>query len=178
MFEMNQGTISVLDFRRRRMAVQWNIESGAWISHEEAPALVHGIALIRPSCANVCLYGHDGSLILQIGPDHHVLAESGAVHTGAVHTGAVHTGALQTGAPARIVIKCARVALSLGLRREIAVKPGNGAALFTHQYWIDRHPDFFKMLADKTASDEWRATSARSWSDGVSSTQLRESWAR
>jgi hypothetical protein len=164
MSDTTQGTISVLDFRRRRMAVQWNIENGAWISHEEAPVLVHGIALIRPSCASICLYGHDGSLILQIGADHHVLAGVGAVHTGAVHTG--------------VVIKCRRVALSLGFRREIAVKPASGAALFRHQYWIDSQPDFFKMLADKTASQEWRAASARTWSEGVSSAQLRESWAR
>jgi hypothetical protein len=159
MSDTTQGTISVLDFRRRRMAVQWNIESGAWVSHEEAPALVHGIALIRPSCANICLYGHDGSLILQIGADHHVLADAGAAHMS-------------------VVIKCGRVALSLGFRREIAVKAASGAALFTHQYWIDSQPDFFKMLADKTASEEWRAASARSWSEGVSSAQLRENWAR
>ena len=162
------------------MAVQWNIENGAWVSHEEAPALVHGIALIRPSFANICLYGHDGSLILQIGAVHHVLAETGAVHTGAVQTGAVQTGAVPTGAPADagIAIKCSRVALSLGFRREIAVKSAHGSALFTHQYWIGSHPDFFKLLADKSASADWRALSARTWSAGVSSAQLRESWAR
>jgi len=152
------------------MAVQWNIENGAWVSHEEAPALVHGIALIRPSFANICLYGHDGSLILQIGAVHHVLAETGAVQTGAVPTGAP--------ADAGIAIKCSRVALSLGFRREIAVKSAHGSALFTHQYWIGSHPDFFKLLADKSASADWRALSARTWSAGVSSAQLRESWAR
>jgi hypothetical protein len=166
MSDTTQRTISVLDFRRRRMAVQWNVANGAWTSHEEAPALVHGIALIRPARDNVCLYGHAGTLILQIGAEHHVLADTGAVHTGAVHT------------DPGILVKCSRIALSLGFRREIAVTSAGGAALFTHQYWIGSGPDFFKLLADKTAAAEWRAASALSWSDGVSSTQLRESWAR
>lgn len=159
MSDMSPGTVSVLDFRRRRMAMQWHVASGGWSSHEEAPALVHGIALIRPAADNVCLYGQHGALILQISAEHHVLAAADAAHTG-------------------VAIHCNRIALSLGMRREIAVMARGGEALFTHQYWIGSHPDFFKLLADKTASAEWRATCARAWSEGVSSTRLRESWAR
>jgi len=164
MSDMSQGTVSVLDFRRRRMAVQWNVASGGWSSHEEAPALVHGIALIRPAADNLCLYGHDGALILQIGAEHHVLADAGTADPDAT--------------PAGITIQCDRIALSLGMRRQIIVKSRDGNALFTHQYWIGSHADFFKLLADKTASAEWRAACARTWSDGVSSTLLRQSWAR
>jgi len=146
------------------MAVQWNMASGAWVTHEEAPQLVHGIALIRPGFANICLYGHEGALILQIGPEHHALAEAGSAQTGGVHTD--------------ISIKCSRVALSLGFRREVTVTSGAGITIFAHQYWIGSHPDFFKLLADKTAPAAWRASSAREWSDGISSALLRESWAR
>ena len=155
MSDILKDTVSVLDFRRRRMAVQWNIVSGQWSAHEEAPPLVHGIALIRPGADNVCLYGHDGALLLQIGARPHVLAPDGAIK-----------------------VQCAAVALSLGFRREVSVTSGDGTTLFRHQYWIGSHPDFFKLLADRTASAQWRAASALSWSDGVSSTLLRESWAR
>ena len=146
--------VSVLDFRRRRMAMQWNITSGEWSSHEEAPERVYGIALIRPGASNIALYGHAGALILQIGPQKFEL----------------------TGAEPPIQISCGRVALSLGFRREIVITSSH--ELFRHQYWVGSRPDFFKLLAYKAASAEWRAACARSWSAGVSSPHLRESWAR
>ena len=163
MSETFQSTVAVLDFRRRRMSVQWNIASGDWSAHEEAPALVYGLALIRPGAGNNCLYGHDGALILQIGADQHVLADTVSMD----------------GSPtdSAISIHCNRIALSVGFRREILVQSGDGAELFRHQYWIGSDPDFFKLLADKTASMAWRLLSASSWSAGVSSALLRESWA-
>ena len=81
-----------------------------------------------------------------------------------------------TGVEPPIRITCDRVALSLGFRREIVITAPH--ELFRHQYWVGSGPDFFKLLADKTASAEWRAACARSWSEGVLSPQLRESWAR
>ncbi len=72
----NATTISVIDFRRHSMVLQWHALGGTWTACDTPPALVHGIALIRASQPNICVYGHAGRLRLQVGPNQYALAEN------------------------------------------------------------------------------------------------------
>ena len=49
MASADSTTISVLDFRRHSMVLQWHALGGTWTACDTPPALVHGIALIRAS---------------------------------------------------------------------------------------------------------------------------------
>jgi hypothetical protein len=70
------GTISVIDFRRHGMVLQWHALGGTWTAYDNPPPLVHGIALIRASQPNVCLYAQAGRLRLQVGPSQYALSEN------------------------------------------------------------------------------------------------------
>src|ERR1700720_3682780 len=72
----NPTTISVLDFRRHSMVLQWHALAGTWTACDTPPPLVHGIALIRASQPNICLYGRAGRLCLQVGPNQSALSEN------------------------------------------------------------------------------------------------------
>jgi len=100
----NATTISVIDFRRQSMVLQWNALGGTWTACETPPALVHGIALIRPTGPNICVYGQGGRLRLQVGPNQY---------------------ALQENSPR---ISCTRGLPSLGFRRRFTVKSSTGAS--------------------------------------------------
>ena len=43
----NAGTVSVIDFRRQSMVLQWHVLGGTWTAYDVPPSLVHGVALIR-----------------------------------------------------------------------------------------------------------------------------------
>lgn len=144
--------ITVLDFRRRRMAVRWDVGRGAGTAHEEAVDLVHGIALIRPSLPCACVYGHAGQLHLQLGD--------------------VQISLL----PEVPQLMCEPEILSAGLRREFRVEAPGGATLYHERYWAGRGPDFFRTLAELAADPQWRLRCARLWSDGVDPAQLRQGW--
>jgi hypothetical protein len=144
--------ISVLDFRRRRMSVRWNIATGSWTAHEESPKLVYGIALIRPVQPHLCLYGHEGRLILQIAKDQYALNEESL----------------------RITSEREWRTLGFGRRFKVEASPFN--ILFAHRYWSNSGPDFFKFLAEKAQDPNWRSESAREWSNGIDSAKLRETW--
>jgi hypothetical protein len=144
--------ITVLDFRRRRMAVRWDIAKATWTSHEEAVALVHGIALIRPDQPGVCLFGYAAQLTLQIGDLQLALGES---------------------AP---VISCEPELLSAGLRRVFRIEAPAGGTLYEERYWAGNAPDFLRALAEKAADPQWRLSCARLWSDGVEPALLRQGW--
>ena len=144
--------ITVLDFRRRRMAVRWDVAKATWASHEEAAALVHGIALIRPGQAAVCLYGHAGQLILQIGDLQLALRETDPK------------------------ISCEPELLSAGLRRSFRIVAGAGGTLYSERYWAGNAPDFLRLLAQQAADPQWRSSCARLWTDGIDAAALRESW--
>ena len=75
----NGGTVSVVDFRRHSMILQWHILGGTWTAHDTPPSLVHGVALIRAGQPNICVYGHGGRLRLQVGPDQFALSENSPV---------------------------------------------------------------------------------------------------
>jgi len=142
-------TISVIDFRRHGMVLQWHALAGTWTACDSPPQLVHGIALIRPDGPNICVYGHLGRLRLQVGPNQYALAENSPR------------------------ITCSRGLASFGFRRRFTVKSGTGGVLFSYSYWTNQGRDFYRWLAEKAQDPDWRISSGRQWSEGVASAALR-----
>jgi hypothetical protein len=145
----NATTISVIDFRRHSMVLQWHSLGGTWTACDSPPPLVHGIALIRASGPNICVYGQGGRLRLQVGPNQYALSENSPR------------------------ISCTRGLASFGFRRRFTVKSSTGGVLFNYSYWTNQGRDFYRWLADKAQDPDWRITSGRQWSDGIASTALR-----
>jgi hypothetical protein len=145
----NATTISVIDFRRHSMALQWHALGGTWTACDNPPTLVHGVALIRASQPNICVYGQAGRLRLQIGPNQYALSENSPR------------------------ISCRRGWASLGFRRRFAVESSAGGVLFSYAYWTSQHHDFFRWLATKAEDPDWRVTSGRQWSEGLTAAALR-----
>ena len=145
----HSNTISVIDFRRRAMVLDWHALGGTWTACDTPPPLVHGIALIRAAQPNICIYGHLGRLRLQVGPNQYVLSENSPR------------------------ISCTRSWMSFGLRKRFTVESSTGGALYSYAYWTNQHQDFFRWLAAKADDPEWRAASGRQWSDGVTAAALR-----
>ena len=151
MSEGNAGSVSVIDFRRQSMVLQWHVLGGTWTAYDVPPSLVHGVALIRAAQPNICVYGRAGRLRLQVGPEQYALSENSPR------------------------IKCSRGWASLGLRRRFTVESSTGGVLFSHPYWINQGEDFFRWLAARAQDPEWRATIGRQWSEGVPAAVLRSS---
>jgi hypothetical protein len=147
----NQTIVPVIDFRRHSMVLEWHTLGGTWTAYDVPPQRVNGIAWIRPSLPNICLYAREGRLRLQIGTDQFELSQT---------------------APR---IRCSRGFASFGLRRRFTVESGSGEVLYSYAYWTRRGRDFFRWLATNAANPEWRATTGRQWSDGVLSAELRPS---
>jgi hypothetical protein len=145
----NATTISVIDFRRRSMVLQWHALGGTWTAWDIPPALVHGIALIRAAQPNICVYGQAGRLRLQVGPDQYALSENSPR------------------------IRCTRGLASFGFRRRFTVSSSTGGVLYNYAYWTNQRHDFFRWLAAKAEDPDWRVTSGRRWSEGVPATTLR-----
>lgn len=141
--------ISVLDFRRHSMVLHWHALGGTWTPCDNPPALVHGIALIRGSQPNICVYGHAGRLRLQVGPHQYALSENSPR------------------------ISCTRGWASFGFRRRFTVESSTGGLLYSYVYWTNQHQDFFRWLAAKAEDPDWRITSGRQWSEGLSAAVLR-----
>ena len=72
----NSGSVSVIDFRRHGMVLQWHVLGGTWTAYDVPPSLVHGVALIRAAQPNICVYGRAGRLRLQVGPEQYALSEN------------------------------------------------------------------------------------------------------
>ncbi len=149
----NAGTVSVIDFRRHSMVLQWHVLGGTWTAYDTPPSLVHGVALIRAAQPNICIYGHGGRLRLQVGPDQFALSENSPR------------------------IKCTRSVASFGLRRRFTVESTTGGVLFSHAYWAARlthgAEDFFRWIAARAQDPDWRSATGRRWTDGVSARALR-----
>lgn len=143
--------VPVIDFRRQSMVLQWNALAGTWTAFDVPPALVHGVALIRASRPNICLYARDERLFLQVGADQYALSDSSPR------------------------ITSSRDLASFGLRRRFTVGSSAGRVLFTQAYWSGQGDDFFAWLASRAADPEWRATNGRRWSEGVTPAALRSS---
>jgi hypothetical protein len=147
----NAATIAVIDFRRHSMVLQWHALGGTWTACDNPPRLVHGIALIRASQPNICVYGHAGRLHLQVGPNQFALAENSPR------------------------ISCTRGLASFGFRRRFTVKSSTGGVLYSYGYWTNQHHDFFRWLAARAEDPDWRTSSGRQWSEGVAAAALRKS---
>ena len=145
----NAGIVAVIDFRRHSMVLQWHVLGGTWTAYDSPPSLVHGIALIRAAQPNICVYGHGGRLLLQVGPEQFALSE---------------------GSPR---IKCTRGVASFGLRRRFTVESTTGGVLFSHAYWTNQDEDFFRWLASRAQDPDWRMATGRRWTQGVSASELR-----
>lgn len=145
----NAGTVSVVDFRRHSMVLQWHVLGGTWTAYDTPPSVVHGIALIRAAQPNICVYGHGGRLRLQVGPDQFALSENSPR------------------------IKCTRGIASFGLRRRFTVESTTGGVLFSHPYWTSQGEDFFRWFAARAQDPDWRTATGRRWTDGVSAPVLR-----
>jgi hypothetical protein len=141
--------VPVIDFRRHSMVLEWHTLGGTWAAYDIPPALVNGIALIRPSLPNVCVFAQDGQLQLQIGPTQYALSEPSTR------------------------IRCTTGLASFGLRRRFTIESGGGRVLYSYAYWIGKGQDFFRWLATKASDPDWRVTSGRRWSEGVASAALR-----
>jgi hypothetical protein len=145
----NATTISVIDFRRRSMVLQWHALGGTWTAYDIPPALVHGIALIRAAQPNICVFGQAGRLRLQVGPDQYALSENSPR------------------------ISCTRGLASFGFRRRFSVSSSTGGVLYSYAYWTNQRYDFFRWLAAKAEDPDWRVASGRRWSEGLPATALR-----
>ena len=145
----NGASISVIDFRRHSMVLRWNALGGTWTACDTSPPLVHGIALIRASQPNICVYGQAGRLRLQVGPHQFALSEDS------------------------LRIRCTRRMASFGFRRRFTVESSTGGVLYSLAYWTNQHHDFFHWLAAKAEDPDWRVASGRQWSEGVDATALR-----
>jgi hypothetical protein len=145
------GTVSVIDFRRHRMVLQWHVLGGTWTACDTPPPLVHGVALIRAAQPNICVYSRGGRLRLQVGPDQFALSENSPR------------------------IKCTRGVASFGLRRRFTVESTTGGLLFSHSYWTVTRggEDFFRWLAARAQDPDWRTVTARRWTDGLTAPALR-----
>jgi len=141
--------VPVIDFRRHSMVLEWHTLAGTWNAYDIPPARVHGIALIRPSQPNVCLFAQGGNLKLQVGPNQYPLSE------------------------ASLRIRCSRGFASFGFRRRFTVESDKGEVLYSHSYWTGGGRDFFRWLAGKAADPDWQVMCARLWSTGVVSADLR-----
>jgi hypothetical protein len=149
----NSGSVSVIDFRRQSMVLQWHVLGGTWTAYDVPPSLVHGVALIRAAQPNICVYAHAGRLKLQVGPNQYPLSENSPR------------------------IKCTRGVASFGLRRRFTVDSATDGVLFSHSYWTDHWSnegeDFFRWLAARAQDPNWRAATGQRWSEGVSAPVLR-----
>jgi hypothetical protein len=147
----NAGTVSVIDFRRQSMVLQWHVLGGTWTAYDVPPSLVHGVALIRAAQPNMCVYGQGGELRLQVGPQQYTLWEESPR------------------------IKCSSGLASFGLRRRFSVETGNGDVLFSHTYWTNQGEDFFRWLTARAEDPHWRVAIGLKWSDGVPAAVVRSS---
>src|SRR5271169_4821435 len=135
----NAGSVSVIDFRRHSMVLQWHVLGGTWTAYDVPPSLVHGVALIRAAQPNICVYGHAGRLHLQVGPDQYELSENSPR------------------------IKCSRALASFGLFRRFTIESGGGV-LFSQAYWTGQGEDFFRWLAARAQHQDWGIQIGRLWS--------------
>ena len=147
---MTGGAVPVIDFRRSRLSLQWDIATGTWAAYDEPPGLVHGVGFIRATGPNVCLYAVDGMLQLQV--DTRVFPLTEPVPR----------------------ISCRADLLTLGLRRNFRLDGADGAVVFLLSYWAARHNDFFRWLAGAARQAGWQQRTAERWTAGLSPASLRE----
>jgi hypothetical protein len=146
---LSSTSIPVIDYRRRRMTLQWHTPSGTWTAYDEPPAIVHGVCFIRASGPNVCLYAEDGRLHLQV--DSRIFPLSYLEPR----------------------ISCARTLISACLRRRFCLESAEGKVLYSNSYWAPHRTDFFVWLASAEQQADWHERTARRWTEGLNPQDLR-----
>jgi hypothetical protein len=144
-----EHTVAVIDFRRTRLVLQWHILGGTWTPLDVPPPLVHGIALIRPTPPNLCLWSKDNVLRLQVGAEQFPLHE---------HSPQIHL---------------TRGVASFGLRRRFSVEATPGGVLFSQSYWVGDGEDFFRWVTARAEDPQWRQRAAVQWTEGLAPAVLR-----
>jgi hypothetical protein len=144
-------SITVIDFRRHGMVLQWQTERGTWVACDVPPARVHGVALIRATGPPICVFGRAGQLHLQVGEEPYLLAENSPR------------------------ITCRPVLASFGLRKCFKVESISGTVLYRYSYWAGQGEDFFAWLASRAINPRWRLDNGRQWSEGVEAAAVRSS---
>jgi hypothetical protein len=142
--------IAVVDFRRQSMVLEWQSTGGTWRACDEPPMLVHGVALIRASQPNICLFAREDRLHLQVGGERYPLVDDSP----------------------RIGWRRGRA--TFGLRRSFTISSPGGTSL-VHTYWNNHGDDFFVWLVTRLENPEWRKVTAQRWSEGVNPAALRGS---
>ena len=128
--------------------LQWHPQGGTWTFYDNPPATVHGVACIRATGPNICVFAQDGRLTLQIGTLQHRFA----------------------GPAPRL--RFTRTPFGLGFHRRFRVQSEDGETLFNHGYWSAERRDFFRWLAAAASSPAWPEALAQRWSAGVPSPEL------
>jgi hypothetical protein len=146
---VNSAILAVIDFRRRRMVLDWHAADGTWAASDTAAPLLHGIALIRASQPNICVYGLGGRLYFQAGAARF---------------------ALEPDAPR---LTCTSSLATFGFRRRFEIADRGGETLFRIGYWSTQRRDFFQWLAARAADAAWRRACGTLWSEGVAEDALR-----
>jgi hypothetical protein len=146
---LNSASIPVIDFRRRRMTLQWNSSSGSWTAYDEPPAIVHGVCYIRANGPNICLFAEGGRLHLQVDARIYPLTYLGPR------------------------ISCARSMVSMGLRRSFRLESPDGDLLYSTSYWAPQRNDFFLWLSSAERQPQWHERTALRWTEGLSPADLR-----
>ena len=142
-------TIVVIDFRRQSLMLEWNAMQGTWIGCDVPPPRAYGIALIRASPPNICVYGSKDALYLQVAAERWLLSERSPQ------------------------LKCTREVASLGLRKRFSVESREGSVMSEHTFWAGQGDEFFDWLTDRAADPVWRAATGPHWSAGVEPAALR-----
>jgi hypothetical protein len=140
--------VPVIDFRRRRMTLQWHAPSGTWTAYDEPPGIVHGVCFIRSSGPNICLYARNGILQLQVDTSLYILTDT---------------------APQ---ISSSRSLASLGLRRNFRLETRDGLRYGT-AYWAPKKDDFFVWLASAARQPDWYRRTGERWTEGLNPAVLR-----
>jgi hypothetical protein len=146
---LSSVSIPVIDYRRRRMALQWHIPSGTWTAFDEPPTIVHGVCYIRASGPNICLYAENGRLQLQI--DARVFP--------------------LTYLEPRF--RCVRSLFSVGLRRRFYLESAAGKVMYSTSYWIPQRNDFFVWLSSTEQQADWHERTTQRWTEGLNPADLR-----
>ena len=146
---MNSLSVPVIDYRRRRVSLQWHTLSGTWTAFDEPPAIVHGVCFIRASGPNFCLYAENGRLHFQVDARIFPL----------------------TYLEPRI--SCARTLFSVGMRRRFRLESALGDVLYSTSYWAPHSSDFFVWLSSAEQQAEWHEHTARRWTEGLNPAALR-----
>ena len=140
----NATTISVIDFRRHSMVLQWHALGGTWTACDTPPALVHGIALIRASRTQYLRVWSGRALAPAGRPESIRVGGKFAAH--------------------QLHARLGQLRISPALHRRDRAPAACCSAIPIGPI---KARISYRWLADKAEDPDWRVTSGRQWSEGV-----------